>query len=123
MRHLEGQLQIAQSGGPQIDQGPALATPGIVDWREDIWRELAFESLLIRREPDICGEAIGSQCHIDAIDLECGAVEVRRLCRAGQGKSHASKVCRIRHGCTFSSNRHVDSISAPAIKKRGTRPR
>jgi hypothetical protein len=80
--HFQCRLQVCGRGFGEGQRRPALLAPGVRHRREDLRRQHAFEFLLVGREFQIGGLPVGSEGRVDALHLERGAIEMRRLGRA-----------------------------------------
>ncbi len=99
-RRFERTLQVRGSERGQFGSRPALFAPRVRHRRKGFWRQQAFQFLLVGREVEIGGLAVGGERHIDARNLERGAVEMRRLGRAFEFQRHAAQIVGRRHAWT-----------------------
>ena len=92
------QIRFAESG--EHGDRPALPPPAAGDRRKRLGRQQAFEFLLVGREFEIDGPAIGCERRVNARDAERGAVEMRGLACTFERERNASEI--IARGHAFS---------------------
>ena len=120
-RHLQGGLKLRLGQRGEGRARPALPAPGVVERREGVGRDRAFERLLVGRELDVGAQFVGRERREGDARLEGAAVEMRVFARRRRTTARCGGSRRRRPsgplGGIATAGRHAMSRSS-ALKRR-----
>src|SRR5690606_16132615 len=101
MGHGQRRRDSVGAGGDNVECGPALTAPTVVDDPEDLRSHHAFELLLLGQKFEIGCLAVCCQRRISALHLECDTIKMGRGYSARQTHGDCSEFFRTGHRDLF----------------------
>src|SRR6202453_992906 len=108
--HFQCRSQLGFAERSERRGGPAAPAPGVVERRERVGRDSAFQRLLVWREFDVGAEFVRRERREGDARLEGASVEMRIFAGALERERDAAKISGVGHGSSgFSDKRYAMS--------------
>src|ERR1700761_6845110 len=120
--HFQRRLQLGFAQRGERRAGPAAPPPGIVERRKGVWRDRAFERLLVRREFDVGGAFVRRQRREGDAGLEGAAIEMRIFAGALERERDAAEQGGVGHCELRLLGRTLCYELAQVFERRGMKP-
>jgi len=100
--HFQRRLEFGFAERRERRAGPAAPAPGVVERREGVGRDGAFQRLFVRRESDVGAKLVGRERRKGDARLEGAAVEMRIFAGALERERDARKSAALAVGAPAS---------------------